>query len=158
MSHQTQIKRKYKHADCLMKALENLGVSKTMFEYHEVAQPLIDYCGRKTTYAFADTGDVRFRECDKANIIIRAKTLGGSHNDLGFYIDGDESIAFVCDFTRSTGSAIFKDDEGNPVTSDKWQALLSQQYTLEVVKKREAKKGKAVYTKKVDGKLHVFSR
>lgn len=103
MSHYTSVAVQFKNRVGLIDALVASGlVTRDQIEVHETPQLLKDYCGHTTKYRYADTKDERFKDGDKAHIIIRKKHTGSSNNDLGFYIDeSGESISFLCDYSRS---------------------------------------------------------
>lgn len=122
-----------------MAALVACGVNKEWIEVHKEAQPLVDYCGRKTKYRWKDAQDVRFKDCDKAHVIIRAKHLdcktAPANNDFGVFIDGENSVAFQCEYTRRANVDCFRTEDGTKVKADEWWKAVRHRYQYEVVKK-----------------------
>lgn len=156
MSHQSNIKVALKDTESLIEALVDCGIPRDEIVASLAPQHLIDYTGKKTRYVYNDTQDPRFKEGDVAHVIVRRKTLQGSHNDLGFFVDGDDSRAIVCEYTKTTGSPVFKNADGERVTTDKWLAAVKQQYAFHVAKKTFAKVGKKVHAVRDGGKLRLY--
>jgi hypothetical protein len=147
-----------KDKEALLQALRDCGIPNGLIEVHEEAVPLIDYCGKKTFYRWNDHKDLRFKDCDKAHVIVRRKDLNGNHNDLGFYLDGDNSVSFICEYTRSAGSYLFHDEENKKLKTDDWLNCVKQRYVFHKTKNYYAGQGKTVQAVKQDGKLHIFVR
>ena len=156
MSHQTNIKLCLKDRKALVEALVDCGIPRAAIECYEKPLPVIDYEGRKTKYVFQDTGDKRFAEGDVAHVIVRKSTLAGDHNDLGFFLDKDDSRMIVCEYTKSTGSPVFKTPEGVRVGTDQWIKEVKARYVFHETKNHYRPLGKKVHEKLVDGKRHLF--
>lgn len=106
MSHYTEIKTVFSDPAALVEALVAMGYDRAKIEVHKEAQLLKDYCGRHTHYRFKDFQDERFRTGDKAHVIIRAANVGELCNDMGWYCDKQNPVAFLCDYSRNNSHDI----------------------------------------------------
>ena len=114
-------------------------------EVFDQPQQLIDYCGKPTKYRFQDTGDERFKNGDKAHVIIRRDHVGNAANDVGFYIDDNgDSVAFVSDFDRSGKFG------------DGFLPKLAQRYTTLETKAEYADAGKEVIEQVHEGRVYLY--
>jgi hypothetical protein len=130
----------------LKKALIAAGIQECDIEINKTAQPLKDYLGNTTKYRWKDAQDVRFKDCDKAHVIVRRKVLGHANNDFGIYIDPKGgSVSFLCDYSR----------QATPF-NDTWLNKIKQEYAYEKTKKHYAALGKQVHRVDEGKQIHVF--
>lgn len=133
MSQYTEQQTQITDAEILKDCLKEKGYDKV--EHHEQPQPLVDFCGRQTTY-LDKTGD-------KAEIIIRRKYVGGAANDIGFKKNSDGTY----------GAIISQYDKGKHNAA--WMADLKKRYAEKKIRK-QAKIAGLSFMKKVETKEGGF--
>jgi hypothetical protein len=139
MSHFAQIKSSIKSVDALVAALVACGIKREHIEVHKEAAPLLDYHGAKTAYRWADAKDPRFKSGDKAHVIIRAHNLdcpsASANNDFGIFVDGDNSVSFVCEYMRRADVDCLRSEDGQKLKAEAWLTAVKHRMQYEVVRK-----------------------
>jgi hypothetical protein len=139
MSEYHAVKTAYKDPEVLIEALTELkvGAGDVEVEFHEVAQPLLDFRGRQTHYV-SSTGDV-------ANIIVRRKYVKGMSNDLGFVRTAD-----------GTFTALISEYDSGLGCTPEWQLALKKLVGEKALLKTAKKMGlKYIGTTVVNGKKQI---
>ena len=127
MSKYHEQKTQYKDAECLVKALGDIGY--TTVEVYEQAVQLFDFQGRPTHYVMAGG--------DKANIIVRRQYVPGASNDIGFTRQAD-----------GTYSALISQYDSHRHNAD-WMGSLTMSYTEHADMKLAKKNGLRLLSRKV---------
>ena len=153
MSHFTQIETQFKNRERLVETLVELGVLLAHIEIHDEAQQLYTYDGAKSAYRWNVLQDERFKDGDKAHVIVRRKHVGKSCNDLGFYLDeSGESVGFVCDYAT-------KKNYCHTVVYDAdWMNNLKQKYAIaETVAYHEEQGDVVEVVTEADGNVYIYA-
>jgi len=143
MSHYSEIPLTCKDRQAVIDALLACGIKREQIEVHDQPKLLEDYHGQKSKYRYNDHQDERFKDGDKAHIIVRRKHLGSLQNDMGIYVDGDKSQVFICDYARRNKSFTLNN--------------FPKEYNFAAAKRHFAKAGKILQRVDApDGKIHAF--
>lgn len=159
MSHYTEIKLKVKNRESILAAMELCGFERSQIEVHDKPVLLADYEGNRSYYRWKDHQDVRFKDGDCAHIVVRREHMGQSQNDFGIYLDGDESVVFLCDFSRSCDPKYCR----NPVAKEEgnysgWLNRFGTEYAAQETIQFHAARGE--YAERVvaeDGEVYVYA-
>lgn len=137
----------FKDLDALVEAMVASGVQRDWIEVHKEPALLQDWKGRTSTYRWNDHQDPRFKDGDKANVIVRRSHLGSCNNDFGIALDAKtgKAVVFLCDFSRQ-----------NTSFNDKWLAKIRREYTYAATKKHYASRGQKVHRVDEGNKIHLF--
>lgn len=148
MSHFTQVELQISNTEGLIAALMKCGLRRDQIEVHSEAQPLIDYCGRQTHYRYNDTKDERFKDCDKAHVIVRREHLGSANNDWGMYIDPEKgSVSFLCDFSRTSTQ-----------WNDTWLNKVAQHYAAQETVDEYESQGTSCIVQEHENNVYVYAK
>jgi len=160
MSHFSSVKVQYKDVPTLIDALVKCGFRRDQIEVHAVPQLIKDYHGRTTKYSYKDTQDERFKDGDKAHVIVRRQHMGPSHNDMGFYVDSKGgSVEFLCDFARGSNNASANKIAHADGGYAPWLKRVKREYSAATAMRSFKSQGKVA--KRVDGKdgkIRIYAR
>ena len=127
MSQYAKIKTTIKDENCLIESLLELFQlnDKGSIEVYDAPENLYDYMGKIRP--------------QKANIIIRHKTVGPASNDMGFLRNPDGTFTLIVDnYSQSSLKYGFK-----------WQGKLLQKYAEKLLLKEQKKRNRATTVTKV---------
>jgi hypothetical protein len=152
MSHFTTIKTHFKSKECLIKALQELGFAEV--EVYDRLENLYGYLG-----------DLR---PERAEIIVRSKSLSISSNDLGFrYNSSTQSWdAIISEYDQKSGSCAPGRGLGPTflklpsVSGQPYTGRLVDEYALQVALESARRNGASVAEVKrtADGEIKVVLR
>ena len=119
MSHYASCDAKFTDIECLVTALNEMGL--TNVEVNEKAVVLVDYKGHTRP--------------EKANVVVRRQHVGGAGNDIGFNTETGQAIISEYDSHNSTSarSPQAKQHGGYNV---RWIAELKERYAVTVITKQ----------------------
>jgi len=159
MSHFTSVEVQYKSTDALVEALVKCGFTKDQIEVHAKPIAMRDYHGKSTKYVHRDTGDARFRDGDKAHVIVRAAHVGHASNDMGWYIEKDGTgREIICDYDRG-GSDHLRNSQMRSLGVDGWTQKLKAEYAAAQTTRMFHSQGRIVErVDEPDGNIHIFAR
>jgi hypothetical protein len=152
MSHFTTVQNpKIKDRACLVQALCDLGIPRDIIEVHDDPKAILDYKGKTSYSRWRDHRDPRFRTGDKAHVVISRCHIGDLHNDVGWYLDENGAVAFICDFARDRCKAL----KGKKMDK-KFEGRLLQEYVKNQILKTAKSRGQKTQVKRVGSEIKVI--